>query len=329
MSEKPPSAPKSRRDPITGVRTIIAEDRSRRPQDDGSQASIDTCPFCYGAEQRTPKALATYPHPDIGNRWAARVVTNRYPAVDVRIGSGSDGLNDAEVITGRHEVIIESPDHIASLTEVTGEQAVLVCNIYRDRLLASAGQADLESAFVFKNYGVQAGASLRHIHSQLVGLPLIPERLRQKLDGFARHYKQHSTCICCEMITNARHDQRIVLERDGIVAMCPNASRFAYETWILPTRHASRYEAEADSSLTCLSIVLREILRRMEAVLETPAYNYVIQTAPFDSKWKDHYHWHIEITPRNTMLAGFELGSGCYINTVFPDTAANRLRNAD
>ena len=350
MSEKPPSAPNIRRDLVSGVRSIIAEDRSLRPLDTidsnadpncgvslNSDGSSGKCPFCVGAEHETPPAIATYPvidgviQPNGGSHlgdWSIRVVPNRYPAVNLEVDSDTSPASDSHMlIYGRHEVIIESREHISCLTQATEDHSRRVITTYRDRLQDCSTDERIRSAILFKNHGAAAGASLQHIHSQLIGLPHVPEKIQQELDGWAHYERTHHRCVFCDLIDQAERDDRIVIDESDHVAFCPKASRFGYETWILPRNHRSDFHLETESTLSSIALSLRKLLEKTRATSGCDAYNYVIHTAPFDSQWKDHYHWHIEITPRNATLAGFEIGSGCYISTISPENAAFQLRN--
>ncbi len=335
--------PELRKDPISGRSVIIAEDRARRPSDFADEspaakpptARADDCPFCPGNESRTPHEIVACRDEDLrpdDPHWRVRVVPNKFPALD---GEGpptraSDGLYDSIAGVGVHEVIIESPRHIRSTSQLSLEELAEVLRVYRGRLLDLKGDARLAHGLIFKNVGAAAGATLEHIHSQLIAMPNVPIFIRDELAGSLAFYSAERKCVFCEMIAQERDQQRrVVLETPEFVAFCPYASRFPYETWILPKTHASHFETVADVQIPDLAHIVKQVIQKIEACLLQSAYNYIIHSAPFDTCPQEHYHWHIEIIPRTTTLAGFELGTGFNINPVPPEVAAEQMRQAD
>jgi len=313
------------------------------------------CPFCEGNESETTDEVAAIRSPDTRANtpgWRVRVVPNKYPALVGEndfaasaallsqpvpfVSSGADtaistfSLHESIDGIGVHEVIIESPEHLVSITDLTSEHAVEVFSVYRDRLLALRNDPRIAFGLVFKNCGAAAGASIEHIHSQLIGLPLVPSIVRDSLAGASRYWQEHRRCLWCDMIEEERCDgTRIVMESEHFLAMCPYASRLPYQTSILPRQHASHFEETSDDLLAELSEMVRQIVGRMQKSLIQPAYNYMIRSAPFDTSTREHYHWYVEVFPRLTMIAGFEWGTGCFINPVTPEYAAKTLRNSD
>jgi UDPglucose--hexose-1-phosphate uridylyltransferase len=230
---------------------------------------------------------------------------------------------------GIHEIVIESPRHLESITQLSDDQVAEVLDTYRQRLTVLRQAKKYHSAVIFKNGGPSAGATLVHLHSQLMALeiggPAIGDRL-PRFQSYAEHFGQ---CPLCQTLSQMDSDQQfIVAATPNFVAYCPFASRFAYEMWIAPRQHAGDFDATGTETLFELSGLLRAVLVKLERIVKLPAYNYIVHTAPFDTSGSDHYHWHIEILPRTTSLAGFELGTGCYINTVPPERAATALREA-
>jgi UDPglucose--hexose-1-phosphate uridylyltransferase len=200
---------------------------------------------------------------------------------------------------------------------------------YRQRLVELKRDPRLKFAIIFKNLGAAAGASLEHAHSQLIVTPMVPHNAREELLGAEASHRRTGQCVYCAMIRQElAAGVRIVADLPGFVAFCPFASRVPLETWILPKEHASHYEEIEGSDLRKLAAALKQTLARIESVLDQPAYNYLIHTAPFDTRGLAHYHWHIEVIPSLTKMAGFEWGSGFYINPVTPEEAAARLRQA-
>lgn len=328
--------PELRRDPVIGRWVIIAVERAKRPDDfrDGdSQAARRTtpCPFCEGQEKLTPpEIVAIRPHGERnGPGWRSRVVPNKFPALMVEgdLGKRGDGMYDLMNGIGAHEVIIESPRHIVSLTQLTDEEVRDVLWLYKERLLDLRRDMRLVFGLIFKNVGEQAGASLEHTHSQLIVTPIVPLRVQSEIDRCREYFEYRDRCMLCDMaVQELSSGVRVVLDTPHFLAFEPFAARFPFETHVMPKRHASHYEMTEDALLPELARCLRQTLLRIERAVNNPAYNYLIHTSPLNSRPLDHYHWHFEIIPRITRTAGFEWGTGFYINPVPPEHAAQYLR---
>jgi UDPglucose--hexose-1-phosphate uridylyltransferase len=327
-----------RKDPILGRWVIVASERSRRPSDYDSEAEdphTTFCPFCEGNEDKTPPEIASVRTPGTprdGPGWRVRVVPNKFPALAVEgeLETRGVGMYDTMSGIGAHEVIIEGSDHVVSLTQLTDGAIAEILGIYQSRLLDLRQDRRLASGMLFKNVGRAAGASLQHSHSQLIVTPVVPKRVQEEMDGGARWMNHRGRCIYCDMVSQERADRsRLVMDTEDFVAFCPYASRFPFETWITPTQHASHFESLTDESRPVLARTLRRVLAKLETALENPPYNYVVHTSPMSSGPLEHYHWHIEIIPRLTRVAGFEWGTGFYINPVSPEQAAEYLRDTD
>jgi UDPglucose--hexose-1-phosphate uridylyltransferase len=320
--------PELRIDPIVGRRVYIAEDRAGRPNDyvgeslrdsqPVSERLANSCYFCAGNESHTPAASAEALDSD--GRWRVRVVPNKYPAVV---------LEESEAgAFGVHEVIIESPEHVLDVVEMEIEQLAVVLGMYRDRLAHWAADGRLKCAAIFKNSGYDAGASLEHVHSQLVALPYVPEAVQAELDGVARYRDSHGRCVFCDLIDReTAGGERVVMQTHGCAAICAYAPRQPYETWVLPERHQARFETLKDRELHGQAGVLGELLRRLQAVSPDAAYNLLLHTGPFAAA-DETYHWHWELVPRLTHEAGLEWGGGVYITPLLPERAAADLRAA-
>ncbi len=333
--------PELRKDPIVGRWVIIAHERAKRPHDfkgEAQQTQTDTvglCPFCEGHEDKTPHEILAYR--DRGTRpngpgWRIRVVPNRFPALKVegQLDKRGDGIYDMMAGIGAHEVIIESPKHQISMASLTDDNVREVLWVYRDRLVDLKRDTRLVHGMIFKNVGSAAGASLEHTHSQLIVTPIVPISVWEEMTGALEFFTYRGRCIYCDMIEQERSSRkRIVLDTAHFTAVCPFASRFPFETWILPKQHSSHYENIPKPGVDDLGTVLRQVLNKLEQSLDCPAYNYIIHTAPFNQQELPHYHWHIEIIPRLTKVAGFEWGSGFYINPVPPEDAAAFLREEE
>ena len=186
----------------------------------------------------------------------------------------------------------------------------------------------LRYALLFKNHGEPAGASLEHTHSQLIALPVIPKRVHEELEGAKQYFQYHERCIFCDIIRQERRDaKRVVLEDEQVIAVAPYASRFPFEMWLLPRQHGSHLEHAPEDMYRSLAHTLGSLLRKIDKALERPAYNFVLHNGCMDETNTPHYHWHIEVIPRLTRVAGFEWGTGFYINPTTPEEAAEFLRN--
>jgi len=324
-----------RQDPLSRRWVIIGGERAGRPNEfveAATRAKDLTCPFCAGHEAETPPAIATYAA-NGKRKWLVRVVPNKYPAVTADESACAEQLPPGTANSapgfGRHEVIVESPRHIASLSELTDAEAEAAFAAYRDRLCQLKAEARYRYVQIFKNVGPAAGASLEHVHSQLVALPTVPEVVEQELASSGEFYQQHRKSLLLDMLEREMAGgERIVAQTDRFIAFCPYASRFAYEVWIAPRRHQPRFEDTEPGDLGELSRLTRDLIDRIERAVGPVAYNYFLHTQPFDMPAYDHYHWHIEITPRLTKVAGFEWGTGCFINPCPPEAAAEHLRSA-
>jgi UDPglucose--hexose-1-phosphate uridylyltransferase len=325
-----------RKDPIVDRWVIMAKNRADRPSDlvpiERVRVQDGPCPFCEGNESQTPYEIVARrdPHaPADGPGWRVRVVPNKFPALvpDGDLAPVEQGLYLGQGAFGVHELIVESPRHEALTGQLSELELREVLEVYRERLLALKQDSNLRYAMIFKNVGAAAGASLEHIHSQLLATPMVPQVVAQEIDGSYRFYGEHGRCIFCDMLAQELAQRERVVERgDGFVAFCPYAARFPFETWIVPADHHSHYETLSPRGAVELARILKRTVMKIEAALEVPAYNFVIHTSPFDTQALGHYHWHIEIIPRVTEIAGYELGTGFYINPVPPEEAAAILR---
>ena len=328
-----------RRDPIVGRWVIVAKNRADRPQElaEGAKThgSLADCPFCEGNERLTTGEVAACRPP--GSKpnapgWQVRVVPNKYPALklDTDPRNHAAGMYDVLAGVGTHEVIIESPRHLTSTTQLTAGQLRDVLLIYRERLLDLRDDRRLVYGMIFKNVGAAAGASLEHTHSQLIVTPIVPISVTEEIEGSGAYYESCGRCVYCDIIERERAaGQRIVVDSPEFVAFCPFAGRFPFETWIVPTSHDSHYESLSRDASESLARVLLCVLGKIESALDRPAYNYIVHTTPFDTPAQAHYHWHIEIIPRVTKIAGFEWGTGFYINPVPPEEAATIMRDIE
>jgi UDPglucose--hexose-1-phosphate uridylyltransferase len=328
--------PELRKDPVVGRWVIISTERARRPSDfvpaPTGRAAGGSCAFCPGQEARTPaEILALRPVQSAPNTpgWTLRVVPNKFPALRIEgeLEPSGEGLYDRMSGVGAHEVIIETPDHHATLAGLGEARIADVLGAYRERILDLEKDPRIQYVMVFKNHGEAAGASLEHPHSQLIATPIVPIMVEEELEGAERHFRLKKRCIWCDIIRQERRgDGRIILEADGFVALAPFAPRFPFETWILPATHRSGFGETEAFELRPLGRLLGEVLRRMGKVLGNPPYNYMLHSAPLRAAGLDHFHWHLEIIPKLTRVAGFEWGTRFFINPTPPEEAARYLR---
>jgi UDPglucose--hexose-1-phosphate uridylyltransferase len=327
--------PELRKDPVVGRWVIISTDRARRPSDfvpDPVRPRASNCVFCAGNEDKTPPEILAGRSPALPPNspgWSYRVVPNKFPALRVEgdLEPSGEGLYDRMNGVGAHEVIIETPDHAASLVTLPVDAVTDLLLVYRERVRDLRKDPRLDYVLIFKNLGDAAGASLEHPHSQLIATPIVPIMVAEELAGSARYFELKERCVWCDVLRQERRDRRrLIMERSGFSVIAPFAPRFPFETWILPTRHQAAFEESEVDALRGLAAVLREFLRRLGVLLGDPPFNYMLHTAPLREPAPEHFHWHLEIIPKLTRVAGYEWGSGFFINPVPPEDAAAALR---
>jgi UDPglucose--hexose-1-phosphate uridylyltransferase len=329
--------PELRKDPIYGRWVIIATERSRRPSDfvpEERRPIGGFCPLCEGNEDRTPPEVLAFRDngaPPNSPGWSLRVVPNKFPALRIEgeLDREGEGIYDKMNGIGAHEVVIETPQHSETLSTLPLKGVENVLWAYRERIVDLGRDKRLRYVLVFKNYGSAAGASLEHSHSQIIALPIVPTRVREEIEGSKNYYLYKDRCVYCDIIRQElRQRRRVISENDGFVSIAPFAARFPFEAWILPKIHQTSYELMESSFYGQAAEILSDTLRRLRQVLDDPPYNYIIHTSSYPKQDRDYYHWHIEIMPKLTKVAGFEWGTGFYINPTPPEEAAEYLREA-
>jgi len=330
-----------RRDPLNGGWVIIATERGKRPSDFGSvrnERAAGPCVFCNGHEWETPPEVLAYRSPDSAPDepgWSVRVVPNKYAAVgaNARLDRDGEGLFDHMTGIGMHEVVIETPDHDAHMCDLSVDHIASVLAAYQDRARAMMADVRIEYVQIFKNWGSVAGASQEHSHAQIIGLPIVPRFVNEQIQCAQAHRTATGRCLLCDIAREelARKD-RIVKATSEFVAMAPYASRFPFEIHIYPRRHESDFIDASEELLLSMARMLKEILFGLRIALIDPPFNFMIQTRPRvapGGRWSrpDEFHWHLEIIPRLTQVAGFEWGTGFYINPTPPERAAQFLRD--
>jgi UDPglucose--hexose-1-phosphate uridylyltransferase len=314
---------------------IIATERARRPNDFLREPveikGARFCPFCPGNEQKTPPEVLAYRNGSGPNQpgWHLRVVPNKFPALRVEgeLDREGEGIYDKMNGVGAHEVLIETPNHNLTFSELPEKSIEELFWAFRDRVVDLKRDVRLRYIVMFKNHGESAGASLEHSHSQLIALPVVPRRVQEEIDGARRYFDFKERCIYCDIVRQDASDgRRLVMETDHFLVLAPWAPRFPFETWILPRAHRSHFETTSADAFQNLAWVARMTMRKIDKVLERPAYNFVIHSAPVQEGSMAAYHWHVEIIPKLTKVAGFEWGTGFYINPTPPEEAAEYLR---
>jgi UDPglucose--hexose-1-phosphate uridylyltransferase len=329
--------PELRKDPITGRWVIIATDRAKRPSDFIRQspppASAAICPFDYGNEHKTPPEVLAYRNS--GGRdepgWRVRVVPNKFPVLGIEgdLNRQGEGMYDKMNGIGAHEVIIEGPDHKMSMGEMSEKQIEEVLWAYKERINDLKKDGRFRYILVFKNHGDAAGSTMEHPHSQLIALPVIPKRVKEEVDASKLFFDLKERCIFCDIIRQeSAAGVRLINETDRFTVLSPYAPRYPFETWVLPKRHASHFEDADAPTLANLAWIMKTTIRKLEKVLERPAYNFIVHTAPVQEGPLPHYHWHLEIIPRLSKVAGFEWATGFYINPTPPEESAKFMREA-
>lgn len=329
------SSPELRKDPIIGRWVIISRDRGKRPSDwavETEKKSGGFCPFCPGNEDKTPPEVYAFRQegtaPDTPG-WMLRVVSNKFPALQIEgeLNRRGEGIFDMMNGVGAHEVLIETPDHLLNLADLSADQVRDVFWAIRERMCDLKKDQRFKYILAFKNHGKAAGASLEHSHTQLIATPIIPKRVYEELEGSRQFYAYKERCIFCDIIRQEiQADKRVVIANKYFLAIEPFAARFPFETWLMPINHHFRYEEISYDDTLELAKSMKEVLQRLNKTLENPPYNFIIHTSPLLDNEYQEYHWHIEIIPKLTKVAGFEWGSGFYINHTPPEDATKALR---
>ncbi len=332
--------PELRKDPITGRWVIIASERSKRPNDyrrpvEARSTDPATCPFCPGNEGETPAEIFSLR--DNGTApntpgWKVRAVPNKYPALRIEGDLNREGLGvyDRMNGVGAHEVIIETPNHhedLADLDEHCIDDVLRVCQMRINDLM---NDERFRYVLLFKNQGEAAGASLEHAHTQLIATPVVPKLVLEELSGARYYYNHRERCIFCDIVRQEISDgKRLVDHSEHFVALSPYAARFPYEVWIMPKQHQASFRTIDDAQRLEFAGLLRRVLLRHKYALGNAAYNYMFHSSPFGLEKNPEYHWHLEIIPRITRVAGFEWGTGFYINPTSPEESTSILRSID
>lgn len=316
---------------------IIAPERSKRPDDmrDEREESAplppfkDDCPFCPGHEDRTPPASYSLSN---GESWKLRVVPNKFAALSpgTTLERDCDGPFLRAGGFGVAEVLIESPRHDETLSTLSLADVEQVLRAFRTRHLALASDPRINLVTIFRNHGKLAGTSLEHPHSQIIATPIVPPHVRDPWQQAQAHFDTFGRCAYCEALNGEiRAEARILRESEHYVSFCPYASKSPFEIRIFPRRHCASFSWLHDLELFDLAYILKDALERLRVGLRNPDYNLLLRSCAFGDEDARHLHWYMVVIPKLTTAAGFELGTGIYINVTPPEVAAAYLRKVE
>ena len=330
--------PELRQDPATREWIVVSTERARRPQDFKTATLREPraehspfCPFCGGNESQTPPetyALRTGP-PDTPG-WRVRVVPNKFPAL-VPAGDLTRRLEDgffrkADGV-GYHEVIVETPRHDLELATMDLPDVQLVVQAYRQRYCQLREDPRVEAIIIFRNHGIAAGTSLVHPHSQIIATPVVPNLIRERIEAASNYYDDTGRCLQNEILEKElASGLRIIDQNESFAAFHPFASRQPFETWVMPRNMQPSFGNITDREASHFASILKEALLRLHVGLNDPDFNFVIHTAPVRDEDQKYYGWYLQILPRMTTPAGFEIGSGMTINVSLPEQTAAFVR---
>lgn len=325
--------PEIRQNLATREWVIIATERAMRPEEFVKPSSpvvappfVAACPFCPGNEDKCPSETHRVGE---GNTWRVRTFPNKFSAL-TSVGDvvrRHDGIRNSMSGVGLHEVIVESPLHNTSTALVSLEQLADVLTACQARYEAAHSDPRVQQIVIFKNHGATAGTSIEHPHWQMIALPLVPFQIRCRLEAALDYYDDHGECLYCRMILDeVAVGVRLVNETEHFVAFCPYAAASPFHLWILPKRHMASFDAATPGELYDLGRSLLDVLRRVHFGLGNPDFNLIVRSAPVGLSDSADFHWYVTIVPRVSKTAGFELGSGMFVNTAFPEESAKFLR---
>ena len=319
-----------RRDPVYRNWSVISPRRAKRPNcfDKEKAFESDRCPFDYGHEDKTPAEIFSIrcdgSLPDEPG-WKVRVVPNLYPTLHYpKEKEYQDfGFYEMDDSLGNCELIVHTPDHGRKTSEFNRDEMAMVIRAYISRFQAQRNCPDLKYTTIFYNHGERAGASLDHEHSQLYSMSYIPPKILGELDNARSYHEKYGKCVFCRMLeVETAYGERMVFQNDHFAAFCPYASIKPFEVWILPLRHCADFDEQGEEEIASLADILIFVLRNIDEKLHDPPLNFYLHSAPNAFSGKNSYHWHFELFPRITMVAGFELATGTMINIISPEEAA-------
>jgi len=327
--------PEIRQNLVTKDWVIIATERAKRPEDFKKKENLGVplpeyeknCPFCPGNEVMSSEELCRI---ERGGKWQVRIIPNKFPALS-KMGERIrtvDGIKRKLTGVGLHEVVIETPRHNVTTALLPVEDVLDILKIYKQRYnRIQATDKRIEMIIIFKNHGEGAGTSLNHPHSQIVATPVVPSQIRERVYESQKYFDENLECVMCRIIKEEKNDgTRIVFETEHFVSFVPYAALSPFHCWILPKRHCASFGEISEAELNDMSGHLKTVLSKYYYGLANPDFNYVIRSSPSDLITSDYFHWYLTIVPRLSKSAGFELGSGMFINSSLPENDAAFLR---
>lgn len=330
--------PELRQNLATKEWVIIASERARRPNayaeqrdhlpTEGRAAYDPNCPFCPGNEEHDLEVERRPAH----GPWQTRIVQNKYPAlaVDGLLVRNFEGVQRQITGIGYHEIVVEHPHHNSTLALMSAEEIRLVLETFQQRGAQISSDPRVEQIVYFKNHGERAGASLPHPHCQLIGIPIVPNDIRRRTEEARRFFDDTGQCVFCAMAEEElQRGERIIAVNEHFAAFVLYAASSPFHSWIVPRNHRASFRSCAPYEMDSLASILREVLRRLYFGLNDPDYNMIIRSAPVKERDSNYFHWYIALIPRLSRSAGFELGSGVWINPSLPEACAEFLREIE
>lgn len=304
----------------------------RQPQKEESLLTLDkNCPFCPGNEKMLPNIIMQLPNNE-KDKWQIRLVPNKFPAL---ITSGDTYRNSRDIYLvmegyGRHEVVIESPYHNQDLAKLSEKEIGLIIETYHKRYVELIKEHENMMIIIFRNHGQRAGTSLNHPHSQLIVTGIVPHHIRWREQEAQRYFDEFGCCVYCDILVyEQKNRQRVIFENKSFLAFIPFAAEVPFEIWIIPKKHQADFGFISDEEKSDLSLALKDILSRLYIKLHDPDYNYIINTSARYKAREPQLHWYLQIWPRLTTRAGFEIGSGISINPSIPEEDAKFLNEKE
>jgi UDPglucose--hexose-1-phosphate uridylyltransferase len=290
---------------------------------------IEPCPFCAGNEVLTPQQILALEGKEKG-KWAVRVVPNKFPffRIEGELDKRAEGMYDLMNAVGAHEIVIETPDHEGAWARMDSDQMGRVLRAYRERASDLARDRRFMQILILKNH---PGIFNLHPHSNVLALPVIPRRIDEEIGGTLDYFRRKERCIFCDIIKEEiTSGKRLILETAHFLSFCPFASRYPFETWIIPRRHSPDFVSIRDEEMPDLASIMGDVFRRLFRLLQDPPYSFAIHSSPIQEKYhRSEYHWHMEIRPRIGLREGFEWATGFFVNPTPPELAASYLRETD
>jgi len=325
-----------RRDPIVGRWVIVDTDHPNKPEDFEYEQYIPhggVCPFCYGNESMTPPEINAFRNPNTSPNtpgWHVRVVPNKFPALQIEgdLGRRGVGMYDMSNGIGAHEVLIESPYHDKDISDLLDQEVESILTMSCLRAKDLIKDSRFKYIMLFRNYGQAAGASLEHPHTQIVALPMVPKNVMEEIRGSQHYFEYRERCIFCDIIRQELQEkERVIIENKYFLSFCPFVSRFPFEIWIIPKRHGVYFCHMPQEEIPALASILKATIAKIKKVFVNLSYNFIIHSSPINGDGGiEYYHWHIEFMPKLMRVAGFEWGTGFYIDPTPPELAVEYLK---